>query len=236
MLTGGTARLKMAVGYGVAAAAAVTPDLLSSATPCRGWDLETLLLHALDSMDALADGVACGRVALRPTERSGEFGCDPLAAFTERAELLIGACALADGAGDRGPVPVGGCPLDRGLLLAAGALEIAMHGWDMFRACGCDEPVPELLALDLLRIAPALITRAERGSLFAWPVAVPAGARPSDRLAAFLGREPGRRARSSGSDVCNAPAGIYPVRTAAGAAPATHTFPHRAGYTPRYRT
>jgi uncharacterized protein (TIGR03086 family) len=190
VLTRGTARLKMAVGYGVAAAATVTPDLLSGATPCRGWDLSGLLLHALDSMDALADGVACGRVALQPPERSGEFGCDPLAAFAERADALIGACALADGAGDRGPVAVGGCPLDRGLLLAAGAVEIAMHGWDIFRACGCDQPIPPRLALDLLRIAPVLITAAERGRLFAWPVAVPAGASPSDRLAAFLGRDP----------------------------------------------
>jgi uncharacterized protein (TIGR03086 family) len=188
MLTGGTARLQLAVGYGVAAAAAVTPDLLSSATPCRGWDLRMLLLHAIDSMDALADGVGCGRVALQPPVGSGESGCDPPAAFTERAGALIGACALVDGDGDRGLVAVGGSPLDRGLLLAAGALEIAMHGWDMFQACGCAEPIPERLALDLLRIAPALITASERGQLFARPVAAPAGASPSDRLAAFLGR------------------------------------------------
>jgi uncharacterized protein (TIGR03086 family) len=188
MLTGGTARMQLAVGYGVAAAAAVTPDLLSSATPCRGWDLRMLLLHAIDSMDALADGVGCGRVALQPPDGSGEFGCDPPAAFTERADALIAACALVDGEGDRGLVAVGGRPLDRGLLLAAGALEIAMHGWDMFQACGRDQPIPERLALDFLRVAPVLITAADRGELFAAPVAVPAGARASDRLAAFLGR------------------------------------------------
>jgi uncharacterized protein (TIGR03086 family) len=198
MLTGATVRLELAVGYGVAAAAAITPDLLSCPTPCRGWDLRMLLLHAIDSLDALADGVGCGRVAMHPSEGSGEAGCDPPAAFTERANALIGACALAGGDRDPGLVAVGGYPLDRGLLLAAGALEIAMHGWDMFQACGCGQPIPERLALDLLRIAPALISASERGSLFGWPAAVPASASPSDRLAAFLGREPdcrvGRRA------------------------------------------
>jgi uncharacterized protein (TIGR03086 family) len=188
MLIGNPARLEIAARYGVAAAAGVTPDRLSSATPCRGWDLNMLLLHTIDSLDALADGFGRGRIGVLPTAFSRDRRCDFRAAFTERADALIRMCALSGGGGDDGQVTVADCPLGRDLLTAAGALEIAMHGWDMFQACGCDEPIPDRLALDLLGIAPALITAAERGQLFAWPVAAPASASASDRLAAFLGR------------------------------------------------
>jgi uncharacterized protein (TIGR03086 family) len=191
MLTGSTARLVMAVNYSVAGAAAVTPDLLSLATPCRGWSLHTLLLHAIDSLDALAEGVGYGHVALHPSALAREPGSGPPAAFIERADALVEACARPAGGGD--PVTVADCPLSRDVLIAAGALEIAMHGWDIFQACGCDQPIPDPLALDFLRLAPALITASERGRLFAWPVALPASASPSDRLAAFLGRRSGMR-------------------------------------------
>jgi uncharacterized protein (TIGR03086 family) len=188
MLIANAARLEMAVGYGVAAAAAVTPDRLSSATPCRGWDLNMLLLHAIDSMDALAEGFGRGRIDVLPATFSRDRRCDLRAAFTERADALVGMFAHPASDDDDGLVTVADCPLSRDLLAAAGALEVAMHGWDIFQACGRDQPIPERLALDFLRLAPALITASERGQLFAWPVAVPAGARPSDRLAAFLGR------------------------------------------------
>jgi uncharacterized protein (TIGR03086 family) len=207
MLTGHTERLTMAVAYSVAGAAAVTPELLAHSTPCRGWDLHMLLLHAIDSLDALAEGVGSGHVALLPPELSRECGADPPAAFIERASALAEVCALTavhrDGKRDRdggsGPVTVAGCPLSRDLLLAAGALEIAMHGWDIFQACGCDRPIPDRLAADFLQLAPELITTAERGRLFAWPVAISASASPSDRLAAFLGRRPVDLSRRDGA-------------------------------------
>jgi uncharacterized protein (TIGR03086 family) len=193
MLTGSTARLAMAIDYSVAGAAAVTPDLLSLATPCRGWDLHTLLLHAIDSLDALAEGVGCGHITLHPPALRREPGSGPPAAFIERAGALVEACARPADGGHREPVTVADCPLSLDVLMAAGALEIAMHGWDIFQACGRDRPIPDALALDFLRLAPALITASERGLLFAWPVAVAATARPSDRLAAFLGRHSGMR-------------------------------------------
>jgi uncharacterized protein (TIGR03086 family) len=194
MLTGGAGRLELAVGYGVAAVAAVTPDRLPNATPCRDWDLRMLLLHAIDSVDALAEGFGRDRVDILPSTCGPDRGGDLRAAFTERAGALVGICALPAG-DDDGLVTIADCPLSLDLLAAAGALEIAMHGWDIFQACGCDRPIPDRLALDFLRLAPSLITASDRGQLFAWPVPVPAGARPSDRLAAFLGRRSVGRAR-----------------------------------------
>ena len=87
-------------------------------------------------------------------------------------------------------VDIAGCPLAARVMAAAAALEVAVHGWDISRACGQREPIPRALAIDLLAIAPVLVPRIGRHPLFAAPVAVAATAGPSDRLAAFLGRSP----------------------------------------------
>jgi hypothetical protein len=75
-------------------------------------------------------------------------------------------------------------------MAATAALEIAVHGWDITRACGRCQPIPPVLATDLLVIAAVLVPGTGRHPLFAAPVTVAAPASPSDRLAAFLGRTP----------------------------------------------
>jgi uncharacterized protein (TIGR03086 family) len=186
--------LEEAVGFALCAAAAVTPDLLSRPTPCRGWDLRMLLLHAGESAEALAEGFGTGWIGLLPASESGEQACDPVLAFRRRARALLVAGRAArpgrDGSPGREVVVVADCPMGLGLLVAAGALEVAVHGWDVATACGSGLQIPAALALDLLESAPVLVTAAGRGQLFAPPLPVPAAASPSDRLTAFLGRSP----------------------------------------------
>ncbi|THA26075.1 TIGR03086 family protein [Streptomyces sp. RKND-216] len=183
--------LERAVGYALCSVRQVTPALLSRPTPCRGWDLAALLGHANDSLAALHEGTAAGRVGLLP---AAEACGDPVAAFRLHASRLLGACAArAPGRGRRGQavVTVDGWPLESAALAAAGALEVAVHGWDIGRATGLPRPIPPALAAALLRAARGLVPEpAERYPLFALPVAVPARADPGDRLVAFLGRDP----------------------------------------------
>jgi hypothetical protein len=73
-------------------------------------------------------------------------------------------------------------------MAATAALEVAVHGWDISRACGQRQPIPRALAINLLATVPVLVPCTGRHPLFAAPVTVPATAGPSDRLAAFLGR------------------------------------------------
>ena len=75
-------------------------------------------------------------------------------------------------------------------MAGAAALEVAVHGWDMSRACGQRHPIPRALATGLLAIAPLLVPHVGRHPLSAAPATVPATAGPSDQLAAFLGRAP----------------------------------------------
>jgi hypothetical protein len=101
---------------------------------------------------------------------------------------------------------VAGLPVPAGLVACTGAVEIAVHGWDVSAARGgagragvrpvnpieptCPiPPIPAVLATRMLRLCP--LVGAGREGLFAGPVEVPAQASPGNRLVGFLGRDPG---------------------------------------------
>jgi uncharacterized protein (TIGR03086 family) len=105
----------------------------------------------------------------------------------DRACHLLGSWV---GDGRREPVPIGGRTLPVSVLTSAGAVEIAIHGWDVARACGQPRPIPPRLAQELLVLASLLVRRADRPVRFAPPVTLPPEATPSDHLVAFLGRQP----------------------------------------------
>ncbi len=184
----GARLLEPSISYALGAVPAVTPEELSRRTPCREWDLRMLLRHACESLAAFGEGIEAGRVGLDPAAEDAGLAADPARAFRDRACQLLNAWTSPGH--QRQVVDIAGCPLAASVMAAAAALEVAVHGWDISRACGQRQPIPRSLAIDLLAIAPVLVPRAGRYPLFAAPVAVAATAGPSDRLAAFLGRSP----------------------------------------------
>jgi uncharacterized protein (TIGR03086 family) len=188
-LTATPGLLGHAVSYALASAGHATPQLLPLATPCEGWDLRTLLLHVSDSLDVLTEAMRAGHVGVGPSPgHEPTAHAEPVAYLRRRARDLLGACAAAGA--EESPVAIGDRELTVNLVAAAGAIEIAVHGWDISVACGTRQPVPPGLAAALLPVAPLLIPRATRAGLFADPVPVPEPACPGDRLVAFLGRRP----------------------------------------------
>jgi hypothetical protein len=75
-------------------------------------------------------------------------------------------------------------------VAAVGVVEIAVHGWDIAAACREGQPIPSVLAIEILAIIPLVVTDATRHGRFAAPVAAAPQASPSDRLVALLGRNP----------------------------------------------
>jgi uncharacterized protein (TIGR03086 family) len=69
-----------------------------------------------------------------------------------------------------------------------GALEIAVHGWDVAEATGRPSPLPEDLAVRLYDVALAVVTPTERGRRFGPAIDVPPTASFGTRLLAHLGR------------------------------------------------
>ena len=182
-LVGGVAVLERAIAYALGGLALVTPEALVRATPCAAWSLRDLLGHLHDSMAALQDGAETGDVTFVPAEA----GDDVLRLLRDRAVQLLGAWANADGSA---LVWVHGRPVTAPLMATAGAIEVAVHSWDIAAACGHPRPIPDDLADELLDLAAVLIRENDRPGRFGRPVPVPATAPPGARLLAFLGRRP----------------------------------------------
>jgi uncharacterized protein (TIGR03086 family) len=183
--------LECAVRYALAAAEGATPQLLPGPTPCAGWDLGLLLDHLGDSFDALTDGLRARSVGEGPTGGAPAGPVDgPVdsTALAERAAAMLRACAEVRGGQE--PVAVGDRRLTTSVVAITGAIEIAVHGWDVSVSCGQCAPVPSRLATELLPYAALLVPRHTRPGLFADPVPVPRRSCAGDRLVAFLGRQP----------------------------------------------
>ena len=188
-LTAAPGLLEHAVSYTLASVGPATPQLLPLPTPCEKWDLRTLLLHVTDSLGVLAEAMHASQIGLSPPPSDDPPAeADPLAALRRQARDLLGACAAAST--EERLVTIADRELTTSMVTAAGAIEIAVHGWDISVACGIRRPIPPALATALLPFAPLLIPRATRAGLFADPVPLPESACPSDRLVAFLGRPP----------------------------------------------
>jgi uncharacterized protein (TIGR03086 family) len=191
-LSGGVALLERALCYALSQLHAVTSADLARPTPCPEWDLRGLLMHMDDSLIALQEALDLAWVDI---EGSGEAertygpadsGIALVGRLRDHASRLLGALAEAG----EGLVWVGGLPVPKSIVTSAGAVDVAVHGWDVARACGRPQPIPERLAAEMLEISPLLITCADRPALFAAPVPVPHPASASDRLVAYLGRDP----------------------------------------------
>ena len=176
--------LERAVGYTRSTLRDVTPAMLGNRTPCLRWDLGTLLDHMVDSLATLTEAADLGTVALRVPD--GEPApVDAVQRLRVQACSLLGAwSALARD----DEVMVGDRPLASSLLACAGALEVAVHGWDVGQATGHPRPLPTLLALELLPWVGVFVTEQDRPAQFAAALDVPLSG-PSSMLLARVGRQ-----------------------------------------------
>ena len=99
-------------------------------TPCPDWDLAMLLGHLCQSMADLETALRTGRLDL--DEPAGRAGGDPVEALRDGAAQLL--CAGYCYGGPERFVAVGDLPMPAGLVACTGAVEIAVHGWDVSAA------------------------------------------------------------------------------------------------------
>jgi uncharacterized protein (TIGR03086 family) len=180
---GGVELLERAIGYTRGCLGLVTPALMREPTPCGDWDLEALLVHMADSLESLHEAGAVRRVWV---DVSADEPVELVETIRARACILLADWSVQGS--QRGDVLVEGRPVTAPVLTSAGALEVAVHGWDLATACGVHRPLPDALATDLLRVAPLLVTGADRPARFAPALDPPAEASAGERLLAFLGR------------------------------------------------
>ncbi|TCM37000.1 maleylpyruvate isomerase family mycothiol-dependent enzyme [Kribbella sp. VKM Ac-2568] len=161
-------------------------------TPCSDWDLHELLAHVNGSLTDLQQGVELGFIDHCPQQDGLDECRDPtsvlVTTFRARSRQLLDTCAGAPQSDGR--IAVGGSLIARDVVMVSGAVEIAVHGWDISVACGHHHPIPARLALGLLTLSQLVVDNWMRESLFGAPVPVSPLASPSDQLIAFLGRRP----------------------------------------------
>jgi uncharacterized protein (TIGR03086 family) len=198
-LVAGVALLERAIGYTLGSLLLATPEHLRRPTPCADWDLAQLLDHMHDSLLALHEATTGRWVGLTAVSRAQE----PVSTLEVVNRLRDRACRLLGEWSRTGPVDaapgphaedalvsVAGRTLPSSLVAVAGALEIAVHGWDVAQACGQPRAIPSPLADELLELAPLLVRPADRPGRFAAPVEPTAWTPAGGRLVAFLGRRP----------------------------------------------
>jgi uncharacterized protein (TIGR03086 family) len=189
--SGATGLLVGAISYALGVCTLVEPGDMALPTPCPGWDLDTLLAHLSDSMADLETAIRTGHLDLEhpgnPPDPPAAYPSagDRVDVLRDRAAALLSASYCY--AGPERFVAVGGLPMPAGLVVCTGAVEIAVHGWDVSSALGACAPIPAALATRMLSLCPLLV--AGREGLFAPPVEVPAQASPADQLLGYLGRQ-----------------------------------------------
>ncbi len=198
--------LERAIRYARTVVVQVRPTDLARPTPCAGWDLLDLMRHLNESVAALREAVE--HACVFPGPAPGGAGRDVLETFDMQSGLLLSG--WDEQRGDR-PVTVGRRPVPGLVVANAGAVELAVHGWDVAQACGLPDGIPLDLAAHLLAVARWVVP---------WPrfpqfgPEVPAGGAQAadERLLAFLGRRaslgPAPNARGGPGRLTGAPTGF----------------------------
>ncbi len=160
---------------------------MTEPTPCASWDVHALINHFVGSARWWAVRLEGKDEDPAPDYAAGDY----LAAYADSIRI---ACAAftAEGALER-MVHLEQGELPGAALLGFATTDQFVHGWDLARAIG--QPTATLdpeLAERLLAQARLAVTDDYRGpdgvAVFGPQRPAPAGAAPSDRLAAFLGR------------------------------------------------
>lgn len=158
-------------------------------SPCEGW-------RALDVLGHVGAAVEFGTLLLMdrqpawvPLDPPGA-GVDgkPVAWWDARVEPARRAVAGVDLA-KVVDSPMGRRPVGEGLSLPA--LDLFVHGWDLARSVGEDVELPaEVIEFAHAVLDPRPEATVRNSRVFAAPVAVAAGASPSQAFVAWTGRDP----------------------------------------------
>lgn len=170
--------------------AAVPQEAWGSPTPCSEWTVRQVLNHA--RLDQQAYGAAITGFgwpdsdAFQPADL---LDADAQAALDKVLRDVADTYAALPADAEEVATPLGPLPLR--LAAAAGAMDAAVHAWDIAVATGQDAPLDEELAEGIWAAAERLADHLRNSfGVFAAAREVPEGSSRAESLLAFLGRDP----------------------------------------------
>jgi uncharacterized protein (TIGR03086 family) len=176
---------------------AVTPDLLTTATPCGDYDVRALVDH-------LAWGAVLSQRAATRTPLERDWSSLTPAPFLDGvpveqwaaavpAELDTAADAWADPAAWEGETVMGTTPMPAEVVGPLMLAEFVLHGWDLARAVGAPYDVAAELGEATLAAVRPVAQMGRDGGWYGPEVPVPADAPAFDRALGLTGRDPAWR-------------------------------------------
>ena len=151
---------------------------LDAKTPCDKWDVRTLLNHMLETQRYFLN-TAQGKDASPPGPTPPEtLSKDPLADFKAVRQELIDTYSQPGVLEKTGP------------SLGIAFSDLLIHSWDLARATGQDEVMPEGLAETNYQFIHGRFTDEQRKGIFGPAIEVGDNTPAQDRLLAYTGRNP----------------------------------------------
>jgi uncharacterized protein (TIGR03086 family) len=174
---------------------AVREDQWSAPTPCSEWSVADLVGHLAEENRWAApllhglDLESAGKVVegSRKLPADGGVGAN-LAEEWDEAAIEAADAISADGALDR-TVSLSRGPTPAREYVAEMIADLVIHGWDLGRAIGYDQPLPDDLVEAAYGMVKDMGDMSDSG-MFGKPVDVPADAPTIDRLVGLTGRNP----------------------------------------------
>lgn len=168
-------------------ASAIEPDQLDAPTPLPGWDVRTLLDHILGFIAALTD-CADGAAMAEATE-TGLVQNDPVSAVQKTVHDSLAVWRRPGALEAMTATPLGEMPGANALALVV--METTIHGTDLARSVGHDQPVDPDVAETVLATLNAMPLDAIRAAgQFGPEVTVAQDAPAASRVLALTGRRP----------------------------------------------
>ncbi|MFI6488543.1 TIGR03086 family metal-binding protein [Streptomyces sp. NPDC050564] len=168
----------------------VRDDQWDALTPCADWAVRDLVNHLVSEQLWVPPMVRDGATveAVGDVFDGDVLGSDPATAWETSARASRDAFA-APGALDH-TVHLSFGDTTAAFYCAQMVTDLAVHSWDLSRAIGADERLPEdLLEFAVREVTPYAADLAKTG-LFAAPVEPPPGADAQTELLCLLGRVP----------------------------------------------
>ncbi|MGD3108453.1 TIGR03086 family metal-binding protein [Streptomyces sp. YGL11-2] len=169
---------------------AIQEDQWEAPTPCTEWSVFDLVNHVTAEQlwvpRLVRDGATIAEVG--PDFDGDQLGEDPVGVW-DRASTAAMAAFAEPGALHRSVhLSYGTAPADA--YCSQMTADAVVHAWDLSRAIGAEERLPDHLAKAALREVEPYAGKLEGSGLFAAPVEPPEGADDLTRLLCLLGRRP----------------------------------------------
>jgi uncharacterized protein (TIGR03086 family) len=176
---------------------AVTPDQLTTATPCGDYDVRALVDHlawaaVLSQRAATRTALEHDWSSLTPAPFLDGVPVEQWAAAVP-AELDTAADAWADPAAWEGETLMGTTPMPAEVVGPLMLAEFVLHGWDLARAIGAPYDVPAELGEATLAAVQPVAQMGRDGGWYGPEVPGPPDAPAFDRALGLTGRDPAWR-------------------------------------------